>query len=150
MKLAEETWGGLWVVDAGNLTKFDKQHMPLIREDEVRRVVNHLADGKAKGIDGWSLAELRVLSRTHIKGLTDILNKVETYQRWPHGLHPIIALIAKEGAGNEGQLRPIAILPYVYRVWMAVRKSKVKQRAMKLNDGRISSPETLVWEIAAR
>eukprot|EP00972_Heterocapsa_arctica_P021993 3234618-Heterocapsa_arctica.AAC.1 len=33
---------------------------------------------------------------------------------------------------------------------MAVRKSKVKQWAMKLNDGRFSSPETLVWEIDAR
>eukprot|EP00972_Heterocapsa_arctica_P005852 863657-Heterocapsa_arctica.AAC.1 len=33
---------------------------------------------------------------------------------------------------------------------MAVRKSKVKQWAMKLTDGRFSSPETLVWEIAAR
>eukprot|EP00972_Heterocapsa_arctica_P112484 16432030-Heterocapsa_arctica.AAC.1 len=33
---------------------------------------------------------------------------------------------------------------------MAVRKSKVKQWAMKLNDGRFISPETLVWEIAAR
>eukprot|EP00972_Heterocapsa_arctica_P013556 1998636-Heterocapsa_arctica.AAC.1 len=70
--------------------------MPLITEDEVIRVANNLADGKAKGIDGWSPAELKTLSRTHIKGLTDILNKVEKYQRWPHGLHPIIALIAKE------------------------------------------------------
>eukprot|EP00972_Heterocapsa_arctica_P025561 3762618-Heterocapsa_arctica.AAC.1 len=95
--------------------------MPLITEDEVRRVVNNLADGKAEGIDGWSPAELRALSRTHIKGLTDIFNKVENNKRW-HGLHPIIALIAKEGAEHEGQLRPIAILPYVYRVWMAVRK----------------------------
>eukprot|EP00972_Heterocapsa_arctica_P114683 16443689-Heterocapsa_arctica.AAC.1 len=33
---------------------------------------------------------------------------------------------------------------------MAVRKSRVKQWAMKLNNGRVSSPETLVWEIAAR
>eukprot|EP00972_Heterocapsa_arctica_P042038 6198732-Heterocapsa_arctica.AAC.1 len=77
MKFAEETWGGLWVVDAEDIPKFDKQHMKLITEDEVRRVVNNLADGKAKGIDGWSPAELRALSKTHIKGLTDILNKVE-------------------------------------------------------------------------
>eukprot|EP00972_Heterocapsa_arctica_P111287 16385342-Heterocapsa_arctica.AAC.1 len=89
--------------------------MLLISEDEVRKVVNNLADGKAKGVDGWSPAELRAPSRTHIQGLTDILNKVEKYERWPHGLRPIIALIAKEGADNEGQLRPIAILPYVYR-----------------------------------
>eukprot|EP00972_Heterocapsa_arctica_P099645 14703193-Heterocapsa_arctica.AAC.1 len=34
MKLAEETWGGRWVVDAEDLPKFDKQHMPLITEDE--------------------------------------------------------------------------------------------------------------------
>eukprot|EP00972_Heterocapsa_arctica_P088423 13037556-Heterocapsa_arctica.AAC.1 len=68
MKLAEETWG----------------------EDEVRRVVNDLTDGKAKGVDGWSPAELRALARTHIKGLTDIRNKMDKYERWPHGLHPII------------------------------------------------------------
>eukprot|EP00972_Heterocapsa_arctica_P100988 14885453-Heterocapsa_arctica.AAC.1 len=33
---------------------------------------------------------------------------------------------------------------------MVARKSKVKQWAMKLNDGMFSSHETLVWEIAAR
>eukprot|EP00972_Heterocapsa_arctica_P016737 2469177-Heterocapsa_arctica.AAC.1 len=67
MKLAEETWGGLWAVDAEELPTFSHQQMPLLTEDEVIRVVNHLADGKAKGVDVWSPAELRVLSRTHIK-----------------------------------------------------------------------------------
>eukprot|EP00972_Heterocapsa_arctica_P077215 11388426-Heterocapsa_arctica.AAC.1 len=33
---------------------------------------------------------------------------------------------------------------------MAIRKSKVKQWALRLNDGRFSSPETSVWEVAAR
>eukprot|EP00972_Heterocapsa_arctica_P096608 14253447-Heterocapsa_arctica.AAC.1 len=33
---------------------------------------------------------------------------------------------------------------------MAVRKSKLKQWAMKLHDGRFSSLETLFWEIGAR
>eukprot|EP00972_Heterocapsa_arctica_P072652 10726641-Heterocapsa_arctica.AAC.1 len=77
MKLAEETWGGLWAVEAEDLPKLTRQKMPLITEDEVRRVVNNIADGKAKGIDIWSPADLRALSRTHIKGLTDILNTVE-------------------------------------------------------------------------
>eukprot|EP00972_Heterocapsa_arctica_P073433 10846296-Heterocapsa_arctica.AAC.1 len=62
MKLAEETWGGLWAVEAEDLPKFNNQHMPLITEDEVRRVVNNLTDGKAKRVDGWSPAELRALS----------------------------------------------------------------------------------------
>eukprot|EP00972_Heterocapsa_arctica_P011394 1671464-Heterocapsa_arctica.AAC.1 len=75
MKLAEETWGGLWAVEAEDLPKFSGQKIQLITEDGVRRVVNNLADGKAKGVDSWSPADLRALSRTHIKGLTDILNK---------------------------------------------------------------------------
>eukprot|EP00972_Heterocapsa_arctica_P005299 784773-Heterocapsa_arctica.AAC.1 len=53
LKLAEETWGGLRAVDAEELPKFSKQKMALITECEVRRVVNNLADGKAKGVDGW-------------------------------------------------------------------------------------------------
>eukprot|EP00972_Heterocapsa_arctica_P033280 4898328-Heterocapsa_arctica.AAC.1 len=32
---------------------------------------------------------------------------------------------------------------------MAIRKRKVRQCAIKLNDGRFTSPETLVWEIVA-
>eukprot|EP00972_Heterocapsa_arctica_P100073 14757679-Heterocapsa_arctica.AAC.1 len=51
--------------------------MELISADKVRRVVNRLVDGKAKGVDSWSPAELRALSQTHIQGLADILNKVE-------------------------------------------------------------------------
>eukprot|EP00972_Heterocapsa_arctica_P019622 2895698-Heterocapsa_arctica.AAC.1 len=71
------TFGGLWAVDAEELPVFDKQPMDLITEDEVRRVINLLADGKAKGVDGWSPAELRALSRTHIQGLADLLNQIE-------------------------------------------------------------------------
>eukprot|EP00972_Heterocapsa_arctica_P087921 12964249-Heterocapsa_arctica.AAC.1 len=33
---------------------------------------------------------------------------------------------------------------------MAIRKSKVRQWAITLNDGRFTSPETLVWEIVSR
>eukprot|EP00972_Heterocapsa_arctica_P033337 4906297-Heterocapsa_arctica.AAC.1 len=59
------------------------------------------------------------LTHAHLQGLTDILNNVEKQEHWPEGLNPIIALIPKYGADNEGRLRPIAILPYINRVWMA-------------------------------
>ena len=137
-------------MEVEDLPKFGSTKMPRITEEEVRKVVNHLADGKAKGVDGWSPAELRALSKSQIRGLTELLNRIEKEKIWPDGLNPIIALISKLGAENEGQLRPIAILPYVYRVWMAIRKCRVKQWALNLNDGKFSSPETLVWEIAAK
>eukprot|EP00972_Heterocapsa_arctica_P095511 14085848-Heterocapsa_arctica.AAC.1 len=65
MKLAEETLGGLWAVEAEDLPNLTNQNMPLITEDEVRRIVNNLIDGKAKGIDGWSPAELSFIEVTH-------------------------------------------------------------------------------------
>eukprot|EP00972_Heterocapsa_arctica_P028594 4206700-Heterocapsa_arctica.AAC.1 len=143
LKEAEKVWGGLWAVEAEELPEFEKQPMGLITEDEIKRVINRLVDGTAKGVDGRSPAELRALSRAHIQGLADLLNQIEKEQKWPDGLNPIIALIPKEGAESEGQLRPIAVLACIYKVWMAIRKSKVKQWATILNDGRFSSPETL-------
>eukprot|EP00972_Heterocapsa_arctica_P104356 15382280-Heterocapsa_arctica.AAC.1 len=89
--------------------------MEPITADETRRVVNRLLDRKAKGVDGWSPVDLRALSQMHTKGLADILNNVEKVKYWPEGLNPIIALIPKDGAANEGQLRPIARLPYIHR-----------------------------------
>jgi hypothetical protein len=76
LKLTEEMWGGLCAVGAEDLHVFQNKPMASITEDEVRRVVNNLADGKAKGVDGWSPAELRALSRSHIQGLADLHNKI--------------------------------------------------------------------------
>ena len=109
-----------------------------------------MSDGKAKGTDSWIPAELRALPKSHLKALADVLNAVEAEDRWPRGMGPIVALTPKEGAESEGQLRPTAILPYVYRFWMAVRKRRVKERALKLHGGSVRAPEDLVWEVAAR
>ena len=83
---------------------------------EIEEVINRLADGKAKGADSWSPAELRALTKGHLKALAVILNRIEKERRWPSGMGPVVVLIPKDGAEHEGQLRPIAILPYVYRV----------------------------------
>eukprot|EP00972_Heterocapsa_arctica_P067428 9951768-Heterocapsa_arctica.AAC.1 len=43
---------------AEEFPEFEDQPMEPITEDEIRRVVIRLVDGKAKGVDGWSPAEL--------------------------------------------------------------------------------------------
>eukprot|EP00972_Heterocapsa_arctica_P107323 15809228-Heterocapsa_arctica.AAC.1 len=60
---------------------------------------------------GWleSSRTKSFVSNTYTKGLADIVNKVEKVKNWLEGMNPIIALIHKDGADNEGQLRPIAI-----------------------------------------
>eukprot|EP00972_Heterocapsa_arctica_P077355 11408944-Heterocapsa_arctica.AAC.1 len=85
MRVAQEAWGGLRVVDAEDPPQFEDDEMEPITADEVRRVVNRLVDGKAKGVDGWSPAEVRAMSQTHTQGLAYHLNTVEKYKRWPEG-----------------------------------------------------------------
>eukprot|EP00972_Heterocapsa_arctica_P042851 6318633-Heterocapsa_arctica.AAC.1 len=56
MKVAQEAWGKLWVVNAEDLPEFEAEDMELIAADDGRRVVDRLVDGKAKGVDSQSPA----------------------------------------------------------------------------------------------
>eukprot|EP00972_Heterocapsa_arctica_P111152 16364365-Heterocapsa_arctica.AAC.1 len=124
LKVAEEAWGGLWVVDAEDLPKFEDEEMGPITADGIRRVANRLVDGKAKGVDGWSPAELRASSQTHTQGLADILNKIEN----------------QELAGRK---RTLLSRSFRKASLDGCQKERVKQWAMQPNDGRFSAPETL-------
>ena len=99
--------------------------LPLIAGEQIRELINYIPDGKAKGADFWSEAELRFLTDAHLEGLAKVLNLSEKEGRWPKNMGgPIIALIPKKRAEHEGQMRRIALLPYVYRIWMSVRKKR--------------------------
>ena len=127
LKVAAEAWGGLWKDSSAFDVHIPEGGLEPITWVEIEVVINRLADGKAKGADSWSPAELRAFTKGHLKSLAGILNRVEKERRWPSGMGPIVALIPIDGAENEGHLRPIAVLPYKYRVWMAIRKGRVKE-----------------------
>ena len=110
-----------------------------------------MTDGKAKGYDSWTPAELRALPDTLLHALASLLNDSEELGKWPTLMgRPIIALIPKPGAEHEGEMRPIALLPYVYRLWMCVRKRDVEHWALGLHAGKFRSAEALAWELAAK
>ena len=50
-----------------------------------------------------------------------------------------MTLSPKPGAEHEGQLRPIGLLPMIYRLWMAVRKPVTKEWKAKIHGGRNAS-----------
>ena len=61
-------------------------------------------------------------------GLAHVLNLTEKEGRWPAPLGIIlIALIPKEGATKEADLRPIGLTPMICRLWMCLRKPFVAQ-----------------------
>ena len=122
-----------------------------ITGDRVRRVIRHLSDNKAKGKDSWSIPELRALSKADTDALAQFYNNCETERKWPrNSLRPIVALLDKESAIDEGDLRPIAILPYVYRVWMALRKAHAKVWTRNMHGGAFESAESQAWMLAVK
>lgn len=52
-----------------------------------------------------------------------LMGRLEEAGTWPESIRRVIyAMIPKSKAENEAQLRPKGLLPYIYRVWMAIRK----------------------------
>ena len=102
---------------------------------------------RAKGLDHWGPGELKALPHTYLEGLADILNRVEQKGEWPQELRQVmVALNPTPGAEREGQLRPIGLLPTIYRLRMAVRKPATKAWAENIHGGRNASALELAWK----
>ena len=73
-----------------------------------------MAARKAPGLDGWTVAELRLLPAWWHERVAHVLEAVERAGRWPEtARQPAGLLLPKPGGGQ----RPIWLLPMVYRVW---------------------------------
>ena len=75
-----------------------------------------------------------------------IFNLVESTGAWPHILSTtLVALIPKDGAKAEADLRPIGLTPIVYRVWMCLRKHCIAKWVASLYGPRILSAVDYAW-----
>ena len=94
--------------------------MTLVR---LQNVLKHLLKNKSLGPDHWHPHEVRFLLNMYQVKLIEILHQVEKEGRWPENLrYSTVTLTPKPKATHEGQLRPIGLLPMIYRIWMSVRK----------------------------
>lgn len=74
----------------------------------------------------------------------------ETAGKWPEALRNVIfSMIPKPKAETEAGLRPIGLLPCVYRAWMAIRKSQCKESPLRLHDGKHVGAAALVARTGA-
>jgi hypothetical protein len=122
----------------------------------LKRVIWSITTVKALGPDFWSPHELRELPDSWLAALCELLTSFERAGRWPKDLsRSFVALIPKQGASHEGQLRPIALLPYIYRIWAACRKHSFTPMVRRLHGPRFKSArdqaleatqDTEMWE----
>ena len=116
----------------------------------IRAVLKRMPKRKAVGLDGWSVAELRLLSNELIEWMADLLEMVEQLGRWPAALCcPEGLLLSKPGDGGPMDRRPVWLLPMLYRVWAAGRAFLFARWRLMWQDGDGSvGAEELAWDLA--
>eukprot|EP00971_Amphidinium_carterae_P272298 5403994-Amphidinium_carterae.1 len=66
---------------------------------DLRSIIAHCPLGKARGVDRWSIAELRLLPDIAIEDLARFLKIVEQVGCWPLAIREMLYLqLPKEGA----------------------------------------------------
>ena len=105
------------------------QFDPTVSAAEIRDTIHRLALGKARGMDGFSMAELKAMGEQEHEMLAALFNCVLRTGRWPQGLtRSFVSLLAKvQQPRTPKDARPITVLPTLYRLWGKVISQKIFQ-----------------------
>ena len=150
LQSAAATWHLLWKGGKAHTPSHHTALRPLSGGD-LSKVLRKLSEGKAKGTDGWSPKEILSLPHSWLGKLAEFYNTWEKRGKWPQVLNnSIIALVPKAGATHEGQLRPIGIMPYIYRLWMAARRIDAKDWSLSIHGGKHLGAAALAYDTQVR
>ena len=103
----------------------DRQPM-LVREvsgEDLHSAVVAMGDSSA-GLDGWSPADLKLITKRPWRWVARMLNLCEHGSRWPKGMQEArAAFLAKPDTDGTKALdyRIITVLAGIYRAWVAAR-----------------------------
>ena len=99
--------------------------LPPITAADVASAIKRWKSCSAPGTDGWYTAEWKLLPPAAHEPLAQLLNCIEDCATWPEAtLHAAISLLPKPDGldpGSAFSLRPITVLPVLYRLWSAIR-----------------------------
>ena len=114
--------------DMAQLPKFSAE----ISLPELEIALKALAVGKARGMDGFSNGELKLLSPKLKARFLTLLNLVTETGRWPESqLTAYVSLLGKvPEPTTPADARPITVLGTLYRVWANIMARKMIQHMM--------------------
>jgi hypothetical protein len=89
---------------------------------ELREILTKKSAKGACGVDGWRMAELKLLPVELLQALADVLTLVEETGCWPAALRTALVSMIPKGEGkNPLDMRPITVTCAVYRLWACRR-----------------------------
>ena len=133
-EVAKAAWAKLWCAEGGpepwRPRPPDGQPLPPLTGEQIHTIVRNLAGRTAAGADGWRAEELKELPEQFWPRLAELPTVCEARGAWPRALRiSLITLLPKGEAVEPGGMRPIALLPLVYRIWAAARQPWVRRWA---------------------
>ena len=128
-----------------------------ISTDEVAAVIAKLPGGKARGMDGFSMVELKSLGPAEHTMLAELFNKITETGDWPQPmLSSFVSLLAKVPQPKSPKdARPITVLPTLYRLWGKIIGGKIMQAILPHLPGDLfgsvpgRSAADAAWELQA-
>ena len=105
------------------LDKFD----PIITLSELQWALKTSKNGTARGLDGFSVPELKAMPHNLQLMLLSLLNHITCTGKWPDKLYDAtVALLAKIAQpASAKDARPITVLATLYRVWARCIAAKI-------------------------
>ena len=91
--------------------------------DELKRILSMMKRDTAPGLDGWTVGDLKSLSKSCPQLLATLINEVDETGTWPRALSMAeVTLIPKAcGPTDPGDKRPITVTSVAYRLWASSR-----------------------------
>ena len=130
-------WNGFWnsprkpnfqvmeslVASLPQLPVFDGQ----ITYQEIAEAIATMPNGKARGLDGFSIVELKMMSDEDHIMLAHLFNSFTETGKWPRPLlKAYVALLNKQPMPETPKdTRPITVLPTLFRLWSRIHAKKV-------------------------
>eukprot|EP00971_Amphidinium_carterae_P350622 6491652-Amphidinium_carterae.2 len=102
---------------------------------------------KARGLDYWHADELKLLSQPCLQHLADLLNACQVARRWPKQLQATLVVLKpkKENCQVLADLRPLALLPQLYRLWAKIYVHRMRPHfARRAHTSNAAKPGTSI------
>ena len=136
--VAEEAlrqWSGLWLPEGGPSRQDALEALEAVRAAPLLpvapgrlRAAARKRAGAGRGTDHWGPTEMADLPREAFEALSLLLHEVEVQGAFPPSLRYSVTHLLDKEAGEEAlQLRPIGVLPKLYRLWAGVRQKEVRE-----------------------
>ena len=93
-----------------------------ITAERLCRQFKDMKRGRATGLDGWTVVDMRNMPWPLLHMLAQLLNWVESHGVWPEQLATGYIPLIPNGEGSEPlQLRPLSVLSAIYGAWSGIR-----------------------------